>query len=160
MKIIFLDFDGVMDTASYCSYLERKGMPECDLNRRPYFDPKCIKYLQMIIDATGADVVVSSDWKYIDSYGDLIEMWKERGLPGFITDVTPNVSKHRGDEIDRWLEECKTSVNYVILDDLDSSCFNKHQLPFLITINPNIGLDYTSACKAIEILNHIRFMPW
>lgn len=152
MNIIFLDFDGVMDTASYDMFLVRNGMPECDEFGRPVFDPGCIVNLKQIIDATAADVVVTSDWKYLDSYKDLLEMWRQRGMPGFMTDVTPNVSKHRGDEIARWLEECKVECNYVIIDDLDSENFNKDQHDRLVTVNPYYGLDKEAAQKSISIL--------
>lgn len=56
---------------SYDMYLVRNGMPECDGKGRPVFDPKCIENLKHIIAAIGADIVVTSDWKYIDSYEDL-----------------------------------------------------------------------------------------
>ena len=154
MKIIFLDFDGVMDTATYCSYLERQGLPECDSNGRPNFDPECISNLKRIVDNTNADIVVSSDWKYIDSYTDLLEMWSERNMPGFMTDLTPNVSKHRGSEIDQWLKECKTVCNYVIIDNLGETSFNVHQLERLITINPSKDLTETDAIQAITILKN------
>lgn len=152
MDIIFLDFDGVMDTASYCSFLERQGLPECDSEGRPKFDPKCKENLKLIVEKTRADIVVSSDWKYIDSYKDLLGMWQERDMPGFLTDVTPNVSKHRGDEIDEWLKECHQQCNYVIIDDLPLECFNKHQYQRLITVNPITGLTISDAELAIELL--------
>ena len=152
MNIIFLDFDGVMVTSRYCSYLERQGLPECDSKGRPKFDPKCVRNLKYIIERTGADIVVSSDWKYIDSYKDLLNMWEERNLPGFLTDVTPNLSKHRGDEIDSWLMECGQYCNYVIIDDLPKDCFNNHQYDRLISINPMEGLTQIDADKAIKIL--------
>lgn len=154
MNIIFLDFDGVMDTASYDMHLVKNGLPECDDKGRPMFDPKCIEHLKRIIDETNADVVVTSDWKYIDKYDDLLDMWTQRNMPGFLTDVTPNVSKHRGDEIDSWLKECKTDCNYIILDDLDESNFNTHQLDRLIVVDPFVGLDNHAAERAISILIH------
>ena len=40
------------------------------------------------------------------SYQEMLEMWEKRHLPGFVTDLTPTVSRHRGDEIDAWLTEC------------------------------------------------------
>ncbi len=153
MNIIFLDFDGVLDTASYDMYLVRHGLPECDENGRPVFDPKCIDNLKQIIDTTNADIVVTSDWKYIDSYENLLEMWLYRDMPGFMTDLTPNISKHRGDEIARWLIECKINCNYVIIDDLGPENFNEEQLDRLVTINPNYGLDKDAAIKAISIIN-------
>ena len=152
MNIIFLDFDGVMDTASYDMYLVKNGLPECDDKGRPIFDPKCIECLRQIIEVTNADVVVTSDWKYIDKYEGLLKMWKDRNMPGFLTDVTPNVSKHRGDEIDLWLKECKVFSNYVIIDDLDESNFNTPQLERLIVVNPFVGLDCQAAERAISIL--------
>ncbi|MDE6231587.1 MAG: hypothetical protein K2M37_08220 [Muribaculaceae bacterium] len=152
MNIIFLDFDGVMDTASYDMYLVRNRRPECDNKGRPIFDPRCIEYLKLIVDKTKADIVVTSDWKYVDKYEDLLQMWKDRNMPGFLTDVTPNVSKHRGHEIDLWLKDCKIDCNYVIIDDLDESNFNTRQLQHLIVVNPFVGLDRHTAERAINIL--------
>lgn len=152
MNIIFLDFDGVMDTASYDAFLISNDMPECDENGRPIFDPDCIHNLGRIIAATGADVVVTSDWKYYDSYEALLSMWRQRAMPGFMTDMTPNVSTRRGDEIARWLAECDVDCNYVIIDDLDSENFNDNQIPHLVTVDPRHGLDDRAVRQAIAIL--------
>lgn len=62
MKVIFLDFDGVMDTAYYDNYLNYMGLPEKD-KYGVVFDPDCIANLRRIIDETGAGIVVSSTWK-------------------------------------------------------------------------------------------------
>lgn len=42
VNIVFLDFDGILDTASYDMYLVHNGLPECDNKGRPVFDPKCL----------------------------------------------------------------------------------------------------------------------
>ena len=154
MKIIFLDFDGVMDTAYYDHILSKKGLPECD-KFGVVFDPDCIKNLKYIIDNTGADIVVSSSWKDFMSYKEILEMWKYRNLPGFVTDVTPTLSHghNRGDEIDAWLKDCPTECNYVIIDDLEANNFNEHQIPKLLIVNPFIGLDEYTVERAIRILN-------
>ena len=62
MKIIFLDFDGVMDTEYYDHILSEAGKPISD-EYGLLFDPECVKNLKYIIDNTGADIVVSSTWK-------------------------------------------------------------------------------------------------
>lgn len=78
-------------------------------------------------------------------------------MPGFMTDLTPNVSKHRGDEIAQWLNECNVKCNYVIIDDLNSENFNKDQTERLVTVNPYYGLDKDATLKAISIImNHNR----
>lgn len=154
MKIIFLDFDGVMDTSYYDHILSKEGKPGND-QYGAIFDPYCIRNLKRIIEETEADIVVSSSWKYMMSYQDFLNMWKDRGLPGFITDVTPNPvdRRKRGDEIDAWIEECKTECQYVIIDDLEANNFNEHQIPRLLIVNPFFGLDEETAERAIQILN-------
>ena len=153
MKIIFLDFDGVMDTEYYDHILSEAGKPISD-EYGLLFDPECVKNLKYIIDNTGADIVVSSTWKDDMSYKEILDMWKYRGLPGFVTDVTPTTAKHiRGDEIDAWLKECPTECNYVIIDDLEAYNFNEHQIPRLLVVNPFFGLDEVTAERAIILLN-------
>jgi len=160
MKIIFLDFDGVMDTAYYDHVLSKDGLPGSD-EYGPVFDPSCVRNLKHIIDETGADIVVSSSWKYMMEYGDFLRMWEDRNLPGFVTDVTPipTERRNRGDEIDAWLNECDVECQYVIIDDLNATCFNEHQIPRLLVVNPFNGLDEDTAERAIQILNQqpLRF---
>lgn len=74
MKIIFLDFDGVMDTAYYDHILSKEGLPSCD-EYGAVFDPSCVMNLKHIIDQTGADIVVSSSWKHMMEYGGFLKMW-------------------------------------------------------------------------------------
>jgi hypothetical protein len=153
MKVIFLDFDGVMDTAYYGHVLGKEGRPAND-EFGAVFDPNCVRNLREIIDQTGAEIVVTSSWKSVMSYGEMLDMWEKRGLPGEMIDVTPTTStcRNRGDEIDVWLKECKEDCQYVILDDIDESNFNEHQLPKLIVVNPYHGLDKEAAERAIELL--------
>lgn len=150
MKVIFLDFDGVMDTAYYDNYLNNMGLPEKD-KYGVVFDPDCIANLRRIIDETGADIVVSSTWKDFMTYKEILEMWEYRKLPGFVTDTTPTCSRKRGDEIDSWLEECNTECEYVIIDDMDETQFNEHQYDRLFVVNPYDGLNEQTAEKVIQL---------
>ena len=47
MKVVFLDFDGVMDTAYYDFVLIRDRKPNRD-TYGPIFDPNCVDYLRGI----------------------------------------------------------------------------------------------------------------
>ena len=154
MKVIFLDFDGVMDTAYYDHVLAKEGKPGND-EYGIIFDPNSIQNLKHIIEMTGADIVVTSSWKYFMSYKDFLDMWEARKLPGFVTDVTPNIhgSRLRGDEIDAWLKDCKSECQYIILDDLGAENFNVHQIQRLLVVNPFYGIDEDIADRAIRLLN-------
>jgi len=66
-KIIFLDIDGVL--ATHLQFMMnrtkfRKKYPEANTLRIPYpFDEGCVKIFNEIIEETGADIVLTSDWK-------------------------------------------------------------------------------------------------
>ena len=154
MKIIFLDFDGVMDTARYELILRISGRPSVDAYGT-VFDPECVWNLRQIIDKTGAKIVVSSSWKSIMSFEELLDMWEMRDLPGEVIGTTPyNLEcRNRGDEIDLWLKECDEECQYVILDDIDAGNFNEHQQERLVVVNPVKGLDEVAAERAIRMLN-------
>lgn len=155
-KFVFLDFDGVMDTMRYDNWLIREGFPEAD-KYGVLFDPQCINNLDLIISATGAEIVITSSWKDWMTYEMLVAMWKERNLPGFLLDVTPTCSSHRGDEISKWLEYYSEytkneKYKYVIIDDLGEADFNEEQLSHLVQVDLYSGLDEVATAKAIEIL--------
>ena len=170
-KIIFLDFDGVLNTEYYQGLLQYQGKPWQD-EYGAFFDPKAVKQLKRIIDATDADIVVESSWKYL-GLDAMKELWKVRNLPGRIIDITPSTTSDeyllnvdlddfsnfsnkmhhcKGLEISSWLSEKGLSnTRYVIIDDeyviLDS------QLPHFILTNPYEGITEEQANKAISILN-------
>ena len=63
-KIIFLDFDGVLNTEHHQRQLlyERKAWHD---KYGTCFDPEAVKQLQTIVDMTHADIVIESSWKYL-----------------------------------------------------------------------------------------------
>jgi hypothetical protein len=149
-KIIFLDFDGVLNTEYYQNLLYHEGKALQD-EYGSYFDPEAVKQLKRIIDTTQADIVVESSWKYLGLEA-MQEMWDEREMPGRVIDITPTVGYNKGIEIASWLSEHTTEgTKYVIIDDeyviLDS------QQPHLILTNPYDGITEELADRAISILN-------
>ena len=150
-KIIFLDFDGVLNTEHYQGLLQYQGKPWQD-EYGAFFDPKAVKQLKRIIDATDADIVVESSWKYL-GLDAMKELWEVRNLPGTIIDITPSLlGKNKGVEIASWLSKyAKQDIRYVIIDDeyviLDS------QLTHFILTNPYEGITEEQANRAISMLN-------
>ena len=162
-KIIFLDFDGVLNTEHYQGLLRYQGEPWQD-EHGAFFDPNAVKQLRRIIDATGAVIVIESSWKYL-GLDAMKELWKVRNLPGRVIDITPSsVSDEyllknldttmihcKGMEIASWLSEQAEDIRYTIIDDeyviLDS------QLPHFILTNPYEGITEEQTNRTISILN-------
>ncbi len=168
--IIFLDFDGVLNTEKYYCELKSKGLPSDDKYGQ-LFDPEAVANLRKIIDATGARIVVSSSWRYM-GLNVLQRMWYDRDLPGRIVDITPLhllddklrdtdltqvdiLSLCRGNEIkwyfDEVLDANSNSRRFVIFDDL------KDVLPELqdhfVRIDPIVGITEGDVEKAIVVIN-------
>ena len=167
-KIIFLDFDGVLNTQYYQEQLQSHSKKWQD-EYGAFFDPNAVKQLKRIIDATGADIVVESSWKYL-GLDAMKELWEVRKLPGRVIGITSSsVSDEylsnvdldnldasmlhcKGLEISSWLsEKGQSNTRYVIIDDeyvvLESQSSN-----FILT-NPYEGITEEQANKIISILN-------
>ena len=172
--ILFLDFDGVLNTERHFAELNGKGLPFKD-KYGPLFDPEAVENLKKIIDVTDAQIVASSSWRYI-GLEDLQRMWYERDLPGKVVGVTPlhtdddklletdlsqlNVitadmfCSSRGNEIKAYFEEVLDvdieTQRYVILDDLKDVL--PEQEGHFIRIDPIMGITEEDAERAISIL--------
>lgn len=71
--------------------------------------------LNRLTDATDAKIVVSSTWR---SDSNLQEVFNLVGIKEPIHDITPYMrSRHRGSEIQEWLDKQTEPYRYVIFDD-------------------------------------------
>lgn len=150
LKVIFLDFDGVLNTEQFQARLATEGRPAIDA-WGPLFDPCAVSNLRKIIEATDAGIIISSSWRYIHSLGSLRMMWELRELPGEIIDILPCGAQYisRGEDIDCWLKS-HGHPRYVIIDDLDD--FTASQYDFYVETNPIVGISASDALTAISIL--------
>lgn len=118
--IIFLDFDGVLNTYStgWSAYPTDKGI-----------DPDKVERVHHLAKELDADIVISSAWRSVHSLEELRRMLRERGgLPSErVIDVTPDWKGphyHRGEEIKEWLLKNKRKHDpFVILDDMTAAAF-------------------------------------
>lgn len=158
-KFIFLDIDGVMNSNLFLFLKEPKDKRYDELIKdHPQhiawdacnIDPRAVKRLNRITDATKAKIVVSSTWR---SDSNLQEVFTLVGIKEPIYDVTPYMrSRHRGSEIQEWLDKQTEPYRYVILDD-DSDMLDC-QLPYFIQTDwLKWGLSDEDVEQAIHILN-------
>lgn len=155
MKVIFLDFDGVITTYKSQYRLDEEKM-------------KLVKY---ICRKTGAKIVITSSWRrwtLEDTIKDITDTSKW-GVPipfepikkviGVTSRVyafkNDDVQHHyrvpRGVEIKMYLDEHTDIDKYVILDD-DSDMLLEQE-PYFIRTDETEGLTELDAEKAITILN-------
>lgn len=167
-KVVFLDFDGVLNTEYNQNMLRYHGKAWRDVHGA-LFDSEAVAQLKRIVDETGAEIVIESSWKYLGLEA-MQQMWAERNMPGVVIDITssspsdnwllsanlddmdPANCNWKGAEIASWIaDNLNAEARFVIIDDeyviLDS------QYAHFVQTNPYNGITPELADKAIEILN-------
>lgn len=137
-KVIFLDIDGVMNSRNdYYSYTM-----ETDSH---------LKLLKQIIDATDAEIVLSSTWRLFKDSRDVVHRRLQEFGMDFIG-CTPDSSSdlmHRGDQIRRWLKDNPNVTSFVILDNDNDMC---ELITHLVRTDTSVGLQKSDVDKAINML--------
>lgn len=143
MKVIFLDHDGVICLASeWGGRFKKPGFdsnPETPMDTRmDNFNKKAINILNEIIEETGCELVISSDWKRQGNLEQMQAMYVTRGIKPPIA-LTPNLKdctvhgdnfiwsrdwdleQTRSIEIKQYLHDHPEVTHWVAVDDLDMS---------------------------------------
>lgn len=121
--ILFLDIDGVLATDR--QFFTKKLHPKYNIYG---YDQRCVKILNEIIDETGAQIVLSSDWKTHFTLAEMNEIFRDNSIKHTIIDFTPNLwgteyfkyqnlEDCRANEILRYVQEHDIKT-YVAVDDL------------------------------------------
>lgn len=149
VKIVFLDIDGVLNSAQYIRSQRYKrkedkglGFPDTDL------DEVAIRLVNFLCKITGASIVISSAWR---EFSDCVPALRRNGLQAKIRGKTPKDGGWcRGREIQEWLT-VNLCDEYVILDDDDDmlQCQQDH----FVHIDRRTGITTKDVEKAIFILN-------
>lgn len=155
MKVIFLDNDGVIclsnNWGSRYKKQEKWGGRKLSMSMRGIpieyrfdnFDQKAVDVLNKILEETGAEIVVSSDWRFhanLEELGDYYESqciikrpisvtekfhysnWVEEGFikphGEFPWSRNEDLEQQRHFEIKRWLRDHPEVTHWVAIDDL------------------------------------------
>ena len=161
MKVIFLDHDGVICLATEWGGRFKKqqkhgkklsqsvlSLPvDCRFDN---FNKKAILILNEIIQETGAEIVVSSDWKSWATCEEMGEYYEAKGIakkpiaftpffrdlqaegkiPGyddFVWDRKFQLEQERHFEILEWLKENQGVTHWVAIDDLNMGIPQTHE---------------------------------
>jgi len=152
MKVIFLDNDGVIclqnNWGSRSKKRAKDGIGTLTKNipveyRFDNFDKKAIEVLNLILEETGAEIVVSSDWRLHATLDELGDYYHSQGIikrpiavterfnftnwlqEGFVPDHgdfpwsrAEDLEQQRHFEIKRWLRDHPAVTHWVAVDDL------------------------------------------
>lgn len=167
MRIVFLDFDGV---------LNRGSGP---------FEPELVKRLNKITNMASAKIVVHSSWRYGRTLDELREILTNAGVTGKVIDAAPvPASAVRGESgiivldsedfarftrdmptrhdyerpaaIQRWLDDHQDvgPQDFVILDDCG---FMAHLAARHVRTRQNLGLSEGDMVHALRLLRRIAW---
>lgn len=151
-KILFLDFDGVLNHTQWLIDNAANITAAETLTGAPSLDPACVKRLDEVCRRTGCYIVVSSTWRLSRTVTELARILRELGLTGEVIDRTPECRSSaetirriidggldpvraladltRGHEIQRWMDESgHTNTDHIAIVDDDSDMAHlKHRL--------------------------------
>jgi len=157
MKVLFLDFDGVLNSIPF---LVKASEDEIRRQRRrptDAIDPEAVKHLNSIVDRTGCKVVISSTWRKLYRQKQLERLLKVRGFVGEIIGMTPRLYRtpegeplYRGNEIQAWIDAEPTEIEAIVILDDDSDM--EHLTPWLVATDVDHGLTAMEAARAVEVL--------
>lgn len=164
-KVIFLDVDGVLNDAGK------------NYNMGIYVEEARVQRLKSIVEATKADIVMSSSWRHYfklfnenpESIKDTYELPKMKTLKDILDKYDLSISDYtkyletgpdaRPLEIREWIVDKVNLNRFVILDDDDFWKWNWLEEYFVMTkrvennYNMIRGLEDDHVKRAIEILN-------
>jgi len=154
MKILFLDFDGVINSSSWIRQVhEKRSNDDWSFMSRNHeeFDPSLVQMICDLVNETQATVVVSSSWRILHTLEEINEFLIDAGwsvdLP---IDITPRTARgFRGDEVEMWLKEHPEVLAHVIIDD--DGDFHPHQP--LVQTHWDTGVEKCHIDRAKAILN-------
>lgn len=163
MKVIFLDIDGVLNNQDYLIALnkdpEKRKVILPEGGRMAYsemIDTRAVELLNVITSTTGAKLVLSSTWRKLHPWDDLVWMFEHRGVTGELIGKTPSGGRSRGHEIKMWLDKHPEVTHFVVLDD-DSDVY-PYESHFVKTRfqGENAGLQRGHVERAIELLRSVE----
>lgn len=160
MKVIFLDIDGVLNSEKFFDiesqpFRYQKALKEKKTNDEISviinIDPNSVALLNQLVKHTDSEIVISSSWR--SDYNIQFKL-RYAGVEKPIYGITPfSKERHRGSEIQKWLDDHPEVTSYVILDDDNDMLEN--QLNNFVQTNWLTGLTIDDVKQAINILNNV-----
>lgn len=174
MRLLFLDFDGVLNSVKWLKTRPSKEAFAEEMNISPEqydhdrlrwalrsIDPEAVGQLNELVGVSGARTVISSSWRTMYALSKLEWILHQRGFRHHLLGATPckwdmpeNADRRlvRGDEIHAWLSLFDPQMvrleDIVILDD------DADMVPYmdrLVQTDVEVGFTAENAARALEL---------
>lgn len=171
MNILFLDFDGVVNTYDICDYNEREIVILDGARTGDFYRVDLASNVNELCQLFDLHIVVSSSWRLHYDIEKLQLIINHIGINATVVGVTtdehldldyyerlqwdPNsISRDRGMQITEWLNETELTIdNYVVLDDNKYAEWG-HEDKF-IYCDRDIGFNNSAFERGLTICNNI-----
>jgi len=161
-KLIFLDFDGVLNTVGTKVRIKH---PIFDMKIRGLEDTR-VKLVSDLANEFNAKIVISSSWREFISLENIKKMLSELGMTAEIIGETPQAFEDigfgfnkmrlgRSEEIEAYLFKNGYPKNFLIIDDLQTKFFNNQ-----ILTSDSTGFFRGHLVKARRILSSEMEVPY
>lgn len=153
MRVIFLDFDGVLNADTNDADVPLVG----ELWSADWLDREMVARLSDLAMRGGACVVISSSWRQRRSRDELAAILASAGFTGELRDVTPRLPRPpsgerfvRMEEVAAWLASATDVEAFVILDDDQEfgALSDRH-----VRTDSRVGLTSADVERALRILD-------
>jgi hypothetical protein len=147
MRVVFLDFDGVLNSRALVERSAAPHAPGPDL-----IAESAVARVERLCVEARAEIVVSSTWRLRFELPALEAMLRAKGLATTpVLDVTPMIPHNlgRGQEIQLWLDTAAAVESIVILDDEPTML---HLMPWLVQSSFETGLTDAHLVAARSVL--------
>lgn len=117
MNIVFLDYDGVVNTPQW-QHIDGKWICRYSFpSDNKVNDTQALQWVSEFCEKYDYSIVVSSTWRYNDNYKECLRNAGLRNCIKVLGKTPISLGHGRGDEIGQWLSEHPDIQNYLIFDD-------------------------------------------
>lgn len=161
---IFLDIDGVLNSEDWKAASRVAPSPpgahvtaQCE-DLRQQLDPEAVRRLHRLVQATHAQLVLSSPWRDVCRLAEVRTAFALRGWSGSVPLVSrlPSLGLgQRGREIATWLGSLQSPPGFAVLDDNPEGLEALTRAGRVVRVDPRRGLQPEDATRAIEMLGRL-----
>lgn len=152
--IIFLDFDGVVETIYWEQ--DTNGSWSFNIhkfNHKELNNKQAIGWLNELYNKIPYDIVISSSWRIGMTLEQLQDLITKSGFnPSIkVIGMTPILYQTRGLEIQQWIDDNNFKNKFIIIDDDSDMC---HLSPVLVRCDCQLGFTIYDYQKALRLLKN------